>query len=64
MEIRNYNQFGIIKSASIITSEVVEKGKSGGWQGSINDLEEIGKILAIYNIKYVNDFNGVWARRI
>ena len=46
--------------AGIIAGEVIEYGKSDGWQGSLEELSQIEKILSNFNIFYVNDFVGEW----
>ena len=49
--------------AGIIVSEVIQSGKSDGWQGSLDELSQIKNILSKFNIFYVDDFVGEWAHR-
>ena len=49
--------------AGIIAGEVIESGKSDGWQGSLEELSQVEKILSNFNIFYVNDFVGEWGHR-
>jgi hypothetical protein len=43
--------------------EVIESGKSNVWQGSLEELSQVEKILCNFNIFYVNDFAGEWGHR-
>ena len=64
MVVRKYREIGSTKVvAGIIASEVIESGKSDGWQGSLEELSQIEKILSDFNISYVNDFAGKWGHR-
>ncbi len=49
--------------AGIIAGEVIESGKSDGWQGSLEELSQVEKILSVFNIFYVNDFAGEWGHK-
>ena len=61
MVVRKYREVGSAKVvAGIIASEVIESGKSDGWQGSLEELSQVEKILSAFNISYVNDFAGEW----
>ncbi len=61
MVVRKYREIGSSKMvAGIIAGEVIEYGKSDGWQGSLEELSQIEKILSNFNIFYVNDFVGEW----
>ncbi len=51
------------KVAGIIGYEVIESGKSDGWQGSLEERSEIEKILSQFNIFYADDFVGAWRKR-
>ena len=54
MVVRKYREIGSTKVvAGIIASEVIESGKSDGWQGSLEELSQIEKILSDFNISYV-----------
>ena len=46
--------------AGIIAGEVIGSGKSDGWQGSLEELSQVEKILSEFNIFYVDDFAGEW----
>jgi hypothetical protein len=60
--IRNYNG-EIVLSASTIARDVVLSGDSRGWQGSIEDQQEVAKVLLKFNIRYVDDMFGRWEYR-
>lgn len=65
MIVRKYREIGSSKQvAGIIAHEVIESGKSDGWQGSLEELAEVEKILSNFNIFYVNDFAGEWGCRL
>ena len=49
--------------AAIIAGEVIESGKSERWQGSLEELSHVEKILSNFNIFYVNDFAGEWGHK-
>ena len=49
--------------AVIIAGEVIESGKSDGWQGSLEELSQVEKILSSFNIFYANDFAGEWGHK-
>jgi len=49
-------------SAGHIAMEVVENGESVGWAGHEKDVARVEKILAPFNIGYVDDMFGKWAR--
>ena len=49
--------------AGIIAGEVIEAGKSDGWQGSLEELSQVEKILSAFNIVYLNDFVGEWGQK-
>lgn len=61
MVIRHYLDYGVEKSASIIVSECILKGKSSGWAGN-QEVEDVKRICALYNVFYVCDFHGTWER--
>ena len=64
MVTRKYRDFGSLKMvAGIIASEVVVSGKSDGWQGSLEELSQVEKILSNFNIFYMDDFVGEWGHR-
>ena len=64
MVTRKYSDFGSSKMvAGIIASEVIESGKSDGWQGSLEELSQVEKILSTFNIFYLDDFAGEWGHR-
>jgi len=64
MLVRKYRDCGSSnKVAGIIGSEVIESGKSDGWQGSLEELSQVEKILSEFNIFYVDDFAGEWRLR-
>ena len=60
-----YHEVGSSKMVSgIIAKEVIESGKSDGWQGSSEEeLSQIKDILSKFNIFYVDDLFGEWAYR-
>ena len=58
-----YSDNGPQRSAADIAYEVVLKGKSTGWGGSLEDFEAVKKILAPLNIVYTDDMFGTWERR-
>ena len=49
--------------AGIKSGEVIESGESDGWQGSLEELSQVEKILSKFNIFYVNDFAGEWGHK-
>jgi hypothetical protein len=49
--------------AGVILMDVYAHGKSEGWSGSLEELEQVKTKLAPFNVKYVDDFFGVWAIR-
>jgi hypothetical protein len=49
-------------NAATIANEVVTEGCSGGWCGDTDALDEIKRLLAPFNIGYVDDFTGRWAK--
>jgi hypothetical protein len=64
MVVRKYRESGSSKVvAGIIASEVIESGKSIGWQGSLEEFSQVEKILSDFNIFYVNDFVGEWGHK-
>lgn len=64
MAIRKYRESGSsIVVAGIIAGEVIESGKSDGWQGRSEELSQIKEILSKFNISYVSDLFGEWAYR-
>ena len=64
MVTRKYREIGSSKVvARIIAGEVIESGKSDGWQGSLEELSQVEKILSKFNIFYVNDFVGEGGHR-
>lgn len=64
MVTRKYREIGSSKIvAGIIASEVIESGKSDGWQGSLEELSQVEKILSGFNIFYVDDFVREWGHK-
>lgn len=64
MEVRKFEQFNSLKEvASSIAGEVVKSGKSEGWAGCLEDLDEVKSYLSKFNIAYVDDIFGKWAYR-
>lgn len=64
MVVRKYREIGSPKVvAGIIAGEVIESGKSDGWQGNLEELSQVEKILFNFNIFYVYDFDGGWGYR-
>ncbi|OGW26380.1 MAG: hypothetical protein A2X59_05255 [Nitrospirae bacterium GWC2_42_7] len=63
MVARKYRENGAsMVVAGIIANEVIESGKSDGWQGSSEEeLSQIENILNKFNIFYEDDFVGEWA---
>lgn len=61
MVVRKYRDTGSSKMvARIIASEIIESGKSDGWQGNLEELSQIENILSKFSIFYVDDFVGGW----
>jgi hypothetical protein len=49
--------------AALIAAECITQGKSTGWSGddaTAADLTERERILAPYNVHYVDDMRGEW----
>ena len=64
MVARKYRDCGSSRVVAGITAgEVIESGKSDGWQGSLEEFSQVEKILFNFNIFYVNDFAGEWGHR-
>ena len=64
MVVRKYREMGSSKMVEgIIANEVIESGKSDGWQGSLEELSQVEKILRNFNTFYVNDFAGEWGHK-
>ena len=63
MTTRYYRDYYPLRSAAVdIIVECIECcGRSSGWAGSGEELEEVEKICNKYNVYYVNDFYGTWA---
>lgn len=57
---RKYRDYGVEEAASIILLECVRSGKSTGWSGTLEELEEIKILCQKFNVKYVNDLLGEW----
>lgn len=57
---RRYFKGHPLNDASDIASEVVLTGKSEGWCGDLEDLEEVKKVLRPFNIVYTDDMRGTW----
>ncbi len=61
MEIRKYSNFTSSEEvAGVIAYEIVQKGKSEGWCGSLEEFMEVQSILKRFNIIYADDFRGMW----
>ncbi len=57
MVVRKYREIGFSKMvAGIIRVKLLSPDKSDGWQGSLEELSQVEKILSAFNIYYVNDF--------
>jgi len=64
MVVRRYREVCSLKMvAGIIASEVIKSSKSDGWQGSLEELSQVKKILSEFNSFYVDDFVGEWGHR-
>jgi hypothetical protein len=50
------------RDAATIAREIVADGSSDGWCGDPDLLDEIKRLLAPFNIGYVDDFTGRWAK--
>jgi len=48
------------KDAAEILSECVLRGKAVGWGGNFEQYEKVKAILKEYNVRYVDDFYGIW----
>lgn len=60
--VKKYENFGVKGSAAMIISEIIDKGKSDGWQGGSKQMfEKVKRELSKFNVYYVNDFYGEWA---
>lgn len=60
MTTRKYREVGVHNAAAEIASEVILRGRSVGWAGSLENLERVGEILRPFNIVYVCDMLGEW----
>ena len=49
-------------AAGEIACEVVSTGKSEGWCGTVEEREAVAAILLPFNVHYVDDMRGGWAR--
>ena len=64
MVVRKYREVGSSRMvAGIIAGEVIEFGKSDGWQGSLEELSQVEKTLSDFNIFCVDDIVGGWHRK-
>lgn len=52
------------EDAAQILADIVTKGASKGWCGSLEQLDRLSEILKNYNVFYVDDFNGTWEMRL
>lgn len=52
------------EDAAQILADIVTKGASKGWGGSLEQLDRLSEILKNYNVFYVDDFNGTWEMRL
>ena len=60
MVVRKYLEIGSSKQvAGILASEVIESGKSDGWQGSLEELSEVEKILLLAIFAISNSGRGI-----
>lgn len=48
------------RDASEIAAEVVYSGRSRGWSGDIEQLEQLEEMLGRFNIGYTDDMYGDW----
>lgn len=55
-----YREIGLNRSAQIIAGEIILKGQSSGWAGTIKERDEVAKYLKPLNIEYADDFTGTW----
>lgn len=46
-----------------IMHDIVNNGKSSGWYGSKEEVQDLGKKLESFNIFYVDDFHGTWKQK-
>jgi len=63
MSIRKYREFGVENAAAEIAQEVIRRGTSKGWGGSLENLAAVETILEPFNINYHCDFTGTWGRK-
>jgi hypothetical protein len=61
MSNRTYREW--LEDAGRIAAEVVTDGRSGGWSGETAIAAEIERALAPFNIGYVDDMRGRWAKK-
>ena len=52
------------EDAAKILADIVTRGSSKGWCGSLEQLDKLSEILKNYNVFYVDDFNGTWEMRL
>ena len=55
---RKYTEY--VNPALIILQEVFIHGKSKGWSGSLENLEQTKESLKPFNVAYTCDFTGTW----
>jgi hypothetical protein len=64
MNTRYYDDHGLRNAAAQIAQEVILAGRSTGWCGrTLEDLHAVEETLKPFNVVYVDDMNGTWARR-
>lgn len=49
-------------AAGAIAQDVVQSGASYGWEGTIEEREQVAALLKPFNIVYVDDMRGGWAK--
>jgi len=52
-----------VSPGAAIIQEVYLSGESGGWAGSVGELETLKVKLAAFNVHYVDDMRGIWKWR-
>lgn len=62
VEKRLYREYGCVRAAGMIASEVVTESESVGWAGSLEELDEVRGHLAPFGIRYTDDMLGMWER--
>ena len=58
MDPKRYRDFK--NPSTVIVLDCSREGKSMGWSGSVEEVTDLQKTLAPFNIHYACDFTGTW----